>query len=474
MMTSSGARQVGIEKRNRIARLRSLVGRSRSSNGSRGSTSAGSGFFGVDTEGSGFSRAESVVSDSAAVQSSSNDASGGTRATSGTSTDSSYFPAGLMSEGLVAGIRRGTEIEKYVSQHVKIRFESKIEDVYEFGNDVVPGENKSASQRRRRRTGVIYAKNRTTGEIVVLKFRHKNAGSATGDISNWLSMMKFWHYVSIAKKTKSYDTTTSTPLNSPPFSTDHLCAILDLCEDDEYYYVIMEWVRGRDMFDYIRQEKPHLARQNERDTLARNFCHELVVALRELRDLGLTHRDIKLENIVVVEDNEQALACNDYGFEYSGNKSESFARTGPLLKIVDFDTLQLYKPGRRGYHVMGTDQYIAPESYAGFPSPASDMWSAGVVIYTMLTARFPFHHGVFDDEKGQNYVGHEKMAAVRKRLQHTKINWRASGIWKSIPEAYTLVRACFEFKGEDRLTVRQALRHPWIVNRSPLLSDEIQ
>ena len=41
--------------------------------------------------------------------------------------------------------------------------------------------------------------------------------------------------------------------------------------------------------------------------------------------------------------------------------------------IIDFDTCEMYRPGHKTVHVLGTDQYIAPESYAGFAAPPADM-----------------------------------------------------------------------------------------------------
>lgn len=68
-----------------------------------------------------------------------------------------------------------------------------------------------------------------------------------------------------------------------------------------------------------------------------------------------------------------------------------------MCKIVDFDTVEIYRPGTKSFHVLGTDQYIAPETYAGYSTPVSDMWAIGVIFYTILTGSFPFHCALFDD-----------------------------------------------------------------------------
>ena len=55
--------------------------------------------------------------------------------------------------------------------------------------------------------------------------------------------------------------------------------------------------------------------------------------------------------------------------------------------------------------MLGTDQYIAPESYSGHTSPGCDVWALGVIMYAFLTGKYPFHLQLFDDEKGENYAG---------------------------------------------------------------------
>ena len=52
-------------------------------------------------------------------------------------------------------------------------------------------------------------------------------------------------------------------------------------------------------------------------------------------------------------------------------------------------------PKRRD--VVGTDGYIAPEAYLGYVCPKNDIFSAGVVMFTLIAARFPFDDAIFDD-----------------------------------------------------------------------------
>lgn len=161
--------------------------------------------------------------------------------------------------------------------------------------------------------------------------------------------------------------------------------------------------------------------------------------------MGITHRDVKLENIVFDEEHQK--------------------QTGPQLnvvtKIIDFDTCEPYRPGNKTLYVLGTDQYIAPESYAGFAGPAADMWAVGVILYVFLTGSFPFHYKLFDDEVGENYVGHPRMDQIRRRLRIAKIDWSHNS-FQTEPKAKDFLRRCFVTDQRRRTSVKAALAHAWI------------
>lgn len=196
------------------------------------------------------------------------------------------------------------------------------------------------------------------------------------EVVDWVRTMKLIHNL-----------TTTERQEKRPNRPSYVATLPDICEDGEMYYIVMEYVRGRDLFDYFVQEK--IYDKPYRLSIAKQLARQIIDGLAELHDNGLIHRDIKLENVVLDERNGP--------------------QTGPELytqcKIVDFDTVEIYRPNVKSFHVLGTDQYIAPETYSGCSTPASDMWAVGVIFYTILTGTFPFHYALFDDQPGENYVG---------------------------------------------------------------------
>merc|ERR1719203_1045817 len=101
--------------------------------------------------------------------------------------------------------------------------------------------------------------------------------------------------------------------------------------------------------------------------------------------------------------------------------------TADSVKVIDFDTLEEWTPASpTSKDVVGTDQYISQEAYAGRYSPLSDIFAAGVIAYRLLSGKFPFHDDMFDDEAGENWVGSPKMAQIRRRLKVAKVDFSST------------------------------------------------
>ncbi len=141
----------------------------------------------------------------------------------------------------------------------------------------------------------------------------------------------------------------------------HVVRVYDFFEDAGCYYLIMEYVAGINLKQYLQRTGPLPA--HEALAIAAQVCAGLQVAHQR----GFVHRDIKPQNILL--DGERVAKLTDFGIVY-------IAEGGALTS--------------RGM-VMGTADYIAPEQARGEPvTPVSDLYSAGVVLYELLTAHLPF------------------------------------------------------------------------------------
>ncbi|XP_059573231.1 ribosomal protein S6 kinase-related protein [Alligator mississippiensis] len=100
------------------------------------------------------------------------------------------------------------------------------------------------------------------------------------------------------------------------------------------------------------------------EATVRLFAAELILVLGYLHDLGIVHRDVKMENILLDERGH--------------------------LKLTDFGLSRHLPRGERAYTICGTLQYMAPEVLSGGPyTHAADWWSLGVVLFALATGQFP-------------------------------------------------------------------------------------
>jgi len=319
-------------------------------------------------------------------------------------------------------------------KNIEFRMETSLSNTYNLGNEVVPTENGRSTVK-----SVTFARRKADNRSVVIKMRNKSRSfKDEQEIKDWKANMRLLFLVSggpamltdFSKESRDYP---------------HVANVLDIIEDTTSYYVVMEHVKGRDLFDYFVQDK--IYEKPYKISLARQIARELVQGMDELHSQGLVHKDIKLENIVLdearVKQQGEELICT--------------------CKVVDFDTVEIYRPGTKSFHVLGTDQYIAPETYVGYSTPTSDMWAIGVIFFTILTGSFPFHSALFDDQPGENYVGHARMDQIRRRLRIAKIDW-GNKVWQAEPLAKDFVLRCFETDQKRRMSCKEALSHDWIRN----------
>jgi serine/threonine protein kinase len=137
--------------------------------------------------------------------------------------------------------------------------------------------------------------------------------------------------------------------------------VYDFLEEHGEYYLIMEYVEGVNLKQLLARKGPLSAQ--EAVTITGQVCSVLQVAHAQ----GFIHRDIKPQNILIAKDGQAKLT--DFG----------------IVRVLEATGLT-----NTGI-VLGTADYLAPEQARGDPlSPASDLYSLGVVLYEMLAGRPPF------------------------------------------------------------------------------------
>ncbi|GMH44278.1 hypothetical protein BSKO_12212 [Bryopsis sp. KO-2023] len=190
-------------------------------------------------------------------------------------------------------------------------------------------------------------------------------------------------------------------------------------------YIMMDLMRGGMLLDgLLNSEDQHYT---EKD--ARQIFHQLLQGLSYLHARNVIHRDLKLENVLMVR---------------KGDISH--------IKIVDFG-LAKHTIGT-AKTVCGTPQFVAPEvikhSSKEHGKPV-DMWSAGVVLFMLLGGYPPFYDQV-------EQVMFQKIEVAEFSFDDP--------VWDQVADsAKDLICKCFILDPGARITVEEALQHPWFSER---------
>jgi len=192
-------------------------------------------------------------------------------------------------------------------------------------------------------------------------------------------------------------------------------------EDDKNVYVVTEY-GGRDLYTTLT-DSDELGGLNE--TQALQIFTQLLAALVELHEMHIAHRDLKLENIVLVGDDLDRVDARiiDFGLAH-------WRRDGSNLVTRQF---------------VGTPGYVCPEicSQQPYVPEESDMWSMGVLLYAMLTKKMPF-------------TGEDQLTMMH-RICHEDLAF-SDPVWLSIsPATKGLIRSLLHKKGSERPTAAEAL-----------------
>lgn len=149
----------------------------------------------------------------------------------------------------------------------------------------------------------------------------------------------------------------------------NIVSLYEVIKTENHLWIALEYCQGGELYYYIYEKK-----RLELDE-CRNIFFQIVLGVKYVHSLNLSHRDLKLENILLADQKRTIVKLTDFGFIREFNpQSRKFLST-----------------------ICGTTVYMAPElltgqKYSGF---AIDIWSMGVILYTMLNGMLPFDD---DDE----------------------------------------------------------------------------
>ncbi|NXB70885.1 KS6A3 kinase, partial [Donacobius atricapilla] len=211
----------------------------------------------------------------------------------------------------------------------------------------------------------------------------------------------------------------------------NIITLKDVYDDGKYVYVVTELMKGGELLDKILRQKFF----SEREASAVLFT--ITKTVEYLHTQGVVHRDLKPSNILYVDEsgNPESIRICDFGF------AKQLRAENGLLMTPCY-----------------TANFVAPEvlKRQGYDA-ACDIWSLGVLLYTMLTGYTPFANGPDDTPE-----------EILARIGSGKFSL-SGGYWNSVSDTakasiLDLVSKMLHVDPHQRLTAAQVLSHPWIVH----------
>ncbi|XP_055340481.1 ribosomal protein S6 kinase alpha-2-like isoform X2 [Paramacrobiotus metropolitanus] len=210
-------------------------------------------------------------------------------------------------------------------------------------------------------------------------------------------------------------------------SHPNIVKLHETIEDKNYVYLIMELLRGGELFDRI------FANKYFQEFEAKVILETVAKTVAYLHQNGVVHRDLKPSNIMYADkdSNASSLRICDFGFA-----KQLRAENGLLM--TPCYTLQF-----------GAPEVLKRQGY----DAACDVWSLGILLYTMLSGKSPYVHTPSDQP-----------STILARIDSGSIPF-SGGVWSHISDsAKDLVKRMLHPDPQMRLTARQILEHPWMRN----------
>jgi serine/threonine protein kinase len=196
-----------------------------------------------------------------------------------------------------------------------------------------------------------------------------------------------------------------------------IVALVDILKDDNFFYIILEYCPGGELFERIVKDGPFP------EAIAKTRIAQVLETVQYLHDHNVVHRDLKPENLLLDKTGRPKLS--DFGL--SKFVHQNFLVSTPC----------------------GSPCYASPECLAGEPYDAakSDCWSLGVITYAMLTGQLPWtktnHNQLFEQiKKGEYRIPPNFSAPCRDFLARL-----------------------LTVDPESRMSAAEALNHPFLKDR---------
>jgi len=207
----------------------------------------------------------------------------------------------------------------------------------------------------------------------------------------------------------------------------HICQTYSVYESDDNYWLVMELIQGGELFEHLIHSGAYS------EAKAAIFLRQFAEALSFVHASGVVHGDLKPENLLL----------------------SSWNNEDAELKLVDFGCSVMGDDPSQEYH--STVAYDPPEKRTGDPpTPQSDVWAAGCILYVILTGSHPFdRRGTSSDEEIR-----KKVQAIKNKSQVAYIfDDRTMNLTQSVKD---LLLRMLDPDPKTRISAERFRRNRWV------------
>ncbi len=201
----------------------------------------------------------------------------------------------------------------------------------------------------------------------------------------------------------------------------NIIKLYNIFENSDYFYIIMEYCSGGDLFSYLEKKEFKLSEKKACEIISK-ICR----ALYYIHSYGIVHRDLKPENILMTDESENAD-----------------------IRLLDFGLSKILGPDETCNEPYGTLSYCAPEVIKGENYNKNvDLFSIGVITYLILSGQLPFNHKNSESEIARLTIFEEPSFKSR--------------IWNNISsEAIHFIKGMLKKNPNERFSIKDAIEHKW-------------
>ena len=202
-------------------------------------------------------------------------------------------------------------------------------------------------------------------------------------------------------------------------------------DSDKVYYGIFEYLKNGELHNYIFLLKKKLS-----EDISRKIFFDLLKAVETCHKCGITHGDIKLQNIL-----------------FNSNFN---------IKLIDFGFAKNIKDGLIS-EITGTRFYNAPEMFScatkGYDGISADVFSLGVVLFILVMGFYPFDKPNITDSR-YKYISKKDYPGFWKKIeQKLNINYSFNG---ASHEFKDLFEKMVTYRPKERISINEIKKHPWL------------